>query len=90
MDEPEFIEVKAEKVTVEEIKQVVIETTDRRKQATLFHLIEKHRPFLERSEQMKKTKRPERSGQNSFFDVSSYFLCIFIFISSFFWTKNVN
>lgn len=54
MDEPEFIEVKAEKVTVEEIKQVVIETTDRRKQATLFHLIEKHRPFLERSEQMKK------------------------------------
>jgi ATP-dependent RNA helicase DeaD len=54
MDEPEFIEVKAE--TVEEIKQVVIETTDRRKQATLFHLIEKHRPFLERSEQMKKNK----------------------------------
>ncbi|WP_246204002.1 hypothetical protein [Pallidibacillus pasinlerensis] len=64
MDESEFIEVKAEKVTVEEIKQVVIKTTNRRKQATLFHLIEKHRPFLERSEQMKKTKRPERSRQN--------------------------
>lgn len=46
MVEPEFIEVKAEKVTVEEIKQLVIETTDRRKQATLFHLIEEHRPFL--------------------------------------------
>ncbi|MFS0864275.1 DEAD/DEAH box helicase [Fredinandcohnia sp. 179-A 10B2 NHS] len=46
MNEPEFIEVKAKKVTVEEIKQVVIETTDRRKQATLFHLIEEHRPFL--------------------------------------------
>ncbi|KPH71563.1 DEAD/DEAH box helicase [Oceanobacillus caeni] len=46
MVEPEFIEVKAKKVTVEEIKQVVIETTDRRKQATLFHLIEEHRPFL--------------------------------------------
>lgn len=46
MVEPEFIEVKAKKVTVEEIKQVVIETTDRRKQATLFHLIEDHRPFL--------------------------------------------
>lgn len=46
MIEPEFIEVKAKKVTVEEIKQVVIETTDRRKQATLFHLIEEHRPFL--------------------------------------------
>lgn len=46
MVEPEIIEVKAKKVTVEEIKQVVIETTDRRKQATLFHLIEEHRPFL--------------------------------------------
>ncbi|WP_453995926.1 DEAD/DEAH box helicase [Bacillus nitroreducens] len=46
MVEPEFIEVKAKKVTVEEIKQIVIETTDRRKQATLFHLIDEHRPFL--------------------------------------------
>lgn len=46
MNEPEFIEVKAKKVTVEDIKQVVIETTDRRKQATLLHLIEEHRPFL--------------------------------------------
>ncbi|MEH7226665.1 DEAD/DEAH box helicase [Bacillus sp. JJ1566] len=46
MVEPEFIEVKAKKVTVEEIKQIVIETTDRRKQATLLHLIEEHRPFL--------------------------------------------
>lgn len=46
MIEPEFIEVKAKKVTVEEIKQVVIETTDRRKQETLIHLIQEHRPFL--------------------------------------------
>lgn len=46
MAEPEFIEVKANQVTVEEIKQVIIETTDRRKQETLFHLIEEHRPFL--------------------------------------------
>ncbi len=46
MVEPEFIEVKAKKITVEEIKQVVIETTDRRKQATLLHLIQEHRPFL--------------------------------------------
>lgn len=46
MIEPEFIEVKAKKVTVEEIKQVVIETTDRRKQETLLHLIQEHRPFL--------------------------------------------
>ncbi|MFZ0445407.1 MAG: DEAD/DEAH box helicase, partial [Bacillus sp. (in: firmicutes)] len=46
MVEPEFIEVKAKKVTVDEIRQVVIETTDRRKQATLLHLIQEHRPFL--------------------------------------------
>lgn len=46
MIEPEFIEVKAKKVTVDEIKQVVIETTDRRKQQTLLHLIQDHRPFL--------------------------------------------
>lgn len=46
MVDPEFIEVKAKKVTVEEIKQVVIETTDRRKQATLLHLIQEHRPYL--------------------------------------------
>src|SRR5690625_2591427 len=46
MVEPEFIEVKAKRVTVDEVKQVVIRTTDRRKQATLLHLIEEHRPFL--------------------------------------------
>lgn len=46
MVEPKFIEVKTKKITVEEIKQVVIETTDRRKQATLLHLIQEHRPFL--------------------------------------------
>lgn len=46
MVEPEFIEVKAKRVTVDEIKQVVIETTDRRKQETLLHLIGEHRPFL--------------------------------------------
>lgn len=46
MEKPEFIEIKAKKITVEEIKQVVIETTDRRKQETLIHLIQEHRPFL--------------------------------------------
>lgn len=46
MNDPEFIEIKEKSVTVEEIKQVVIETTDRRKQATLFHLLDEHRPFL--------------------------------------------
>jgi ATP-dependent RNA helicase DeaD len=46
MIEPENIQVKAKRITVDEIKQVVIETTDRRKQATLFHLLHEHRPFL--------------------------------------------
>ncbi|WP_100407529.1 DEAD/DEAH box helicase [Bacillus solitudinis] len=46
MVDPEIIEVKAKKITVGEIKQVVIETTDRRKQATLLHLLQEHRPFL--------------------------------------------
>ncbi|WP_096199575.1 DEAD/DEAH box helicase [Bacillus sp. FJAT-45350] len=47
MVHPEIIEVKTKKeVTVKEIKQVVIETTDRRKMQTLLHLIEEQRPFL--------------------------------------------
>ena len=46
MVEPENIQVKAKRITVDEIKQVVIETTDRRKQATLLHLLQEHRPFL--------------------------------------------
>ncbi|MBZ5751084.1 DEAD/DEAH box helicase [Metabacillus rhizolycopersici] len=46
MSEPENIQVRAKRITVDEIKQVVIETTDRRKQATLLHLLQEHRPFL--------------------------------------------
>ncbi|QGQ46249.1 DEAD/DEAH box helicase [Metabacillus sediminilitoris] len=46
MIEPENIQVKKTRITVDEIKQVVVETTDRRKQATLFHLLQEHRPFL--------------------------------------------
>lgn len=46
MVEPENIQVKAKRITVDEIKQVVIETTDRRKQATLLHLLQEQRPFL--------------------------------------------
>lgn len=46
MSEPENIQVSAKRITVDEIKQVVIETTDRRKQATLLHLLQEHRPFL--------------------------------------------
>lgn len=33
-------------ITLKEIKQVVVETTDRAKQANLFSLIDQHRPFL--------------------------------------------
>lgn len=46
MNDPEHIEVKAKQVTVSETKQIVIETTDRRKQATLFHLLKEENPFL--------------------------------------------
>ncbi|OAS83180.1 DEAD/DEAH box helicase [Metabacillus litoralis] len=46
MQEPESIQVKAKRITVDEIRQIVIETTDRRKQGTLLHLLEEHRPFL--------------------------------------------
>ncbi|MGM7724183.1 DEAD/DEAH box helicase [Metabacillus sp. Hm71] len=46
MVEPENIQIKAKQVTVEEIKQIIIETTDRRKQETLLHLLQEDRPFL--------------------------------------------
>ncbi len=46
MVEPENIQIKAKQVTVEEIKQIIIETTDRRKQETLLHLLQEERPFL--------------------------------------------
>ncbi|WP_226665480.1 DEAD/DEAH box helicase [Metabacillus litoralis] len=46
MQNPETIQIKAKTVTVDEIKQIVIETTDRRKQATLMHLLQEQRPFL--------------------------------------------
>lgn len=46
MQDPLNIQVQAKRITVDEIKQIVVETTDRRKQATLLHLIQEHRPFL--------------------------------------------
>ncbi|MFJ7978197.1 DEAD/DEAH box helicase [Peribacillus sp. JNUCC 23] len=46
MQSPVTISVKSEGVTVKEIRQVVIETTDRAKQATLFKMIDEERPFL--------------------------------------------
>lgn len=46
MKDPQHIQVQAKKITVEEIKQLVVETTDRRKQETLLHLLREQRPFL--------------------------------------------
>lgn len=46
MRQPEDIRVKGKRMTVDQVRQVVVETTDRKKQDTLVHLIEQHRPFL--------------------------------------------
>ena len=46
MIEPENIQVKTKRITLDEIRQIAVETTDRRKQATLLHLLKEHRPFL--------------------------------------------
>ncbi|OEH86456.1 DEAD/DEAH box helicase [Desulfuribacillus stibiiarsenatis] len=46
MIKPEDIRVKTTQITVKDIKQLVIETTDRAKQATLRQLIEQYRPYM--------------------------------------------
>jgi len=46
MKDPIDIQVKSPRITVDDIKQLVIETTDRAKQNTLCQLIDEHRPFL--------------------------------------------
>ncbi|MFG6149679.1 DEAD/DEAH box helicase [Halobacillus sp. B23F22_1] len=46
MKKPEKVSVQAEKVTLEAIKQLVYETTDRAKQDTLIQIMNEHRPFL--------------------------------------------
>lgn len=43
---PKNIHVKSEQITVEKIKQIVIETTDRQKQQMLITLIKQYQPFL--------------------------------------------
>jgi len=43
---PQHVTVKAERVTVKDIRQWVVETTDRNKQATLVKLLEETRPYL--------------------------------------------
>lgn len=46
MKAPADIQIKSERVTLDNIKQIVVETTDRGKQAALFRLIEQYRPYL--------------------------------------------
>ncbi|RFU62415.1 DEAD/DEAH box helicase [Peribacillus glennii] len=46
MKSPVTISVKSKNVTVEQISQTVIETTDRTKQATLFKVIKEEQPFM--------------------------------------------
>ncbi|MDR7855077.1 DEAD/DEAH box helicase [Tissierella sp.] len=46
MKNPMQIEIQGKNVTLDEIKQVVIETTDRRKLDTLCQLIDEYRPYL--------------------------------------------
>ncbi|WP_226585082.1 DEAD/DEAH box helicase [Halobacillus litoralis] len=46
LNKPKKIVVKEETVTVENIKQLLYETTDRAKQDTLLQIMSEHRPFL--------------------------------------------
>lgn len=46
MKNPEDIRVKGTQVTLEEIKQVVVEVSEPKKQAKLFELINEYRPYL--------------------------------------------
>lgn len=45
MRSPLDLRVEAEQVTVKDISQLVVETTDRAKQETLFRLLDEHRPY---------------------------------------------
>ncbi len=46
MKEPIQIQIQSEKVTLDEIKQIVVETTDRGKQDALCTVIDEERPFM--------------------------------------------
>ncbi|WP_053956773.1 DEAD/DEAH box helicase [Inediibacterium massiliense] len=46
MKEPKVIKVEGEKITLDEIKQIVIETTDRGKQDALCTAIDEYKPFM--------------------------------------------
>ncbi|MCR3922504.1 MAG: DEAD/DEAH box helicase [Firmicutes bacterium] len=46
MNNPTDIRIESKRVTLNEIRQIVVATTDRTKQATLLSLLEEHRPYL--------------------------------------------
>jgi len=46
MNKPQFIEIKSQQVTLDNIKQRVVETTDRGKQGALIQLLRTQNPFL--------------------------------------------
>jgi len=46
MNAPEDVQIRSANVTLDSIKQLVVDTTDRGKQRALVHLIEQHRPYL--------------------------------------------
>ncbi|MDF2680811.1 MAG: box helicase [Brevibacillus sp.] len=46
MRQPEDIRVQGKRITLDDIKQIAVETTDRGKQSTLRSLLDEHRPFL--------------------------------------------
>lgn len=46
MNNPQDIRIRPERITVDAIKQIAVETTDRRKEDTLIELIGRYRPYL--------------------------------------------
>jgi ATP-dependent RNA helicase DeaD len=46
MKSPVDIQIESKRITLDEIKQVIIDTTDRAKQDTLFKLLDDYRPYL--------------------------------------------
>jgi ATP-dependent RNA helicase DeaD len=46
MKQPEDVRIKGTQITLEDIHQIAVETTDRARQTTLFRMIETYRPYL--------------------------------------------
>lgn len=46
MNKPQFIKVETERVTLDEIKQVIIETSDRNRQSVLLQVLKDYNPYM--------------------------------------------